>query len=119
MSDRIKPRKAAVYFRDDFAGILSETANGFSFRYLDLYYFDSSKQAISLTLPKNQQEYQSTILFPFFISLCSEGANLKRQLLYAAVEETDFFGLLLATAGYDTIGAVTISPFEKDISVTF
>ncbi|MEZ5067806.1 MAG: HipA N-terminal domain-containing protein [Bacteroidia bacterium] len=42
------------------------------FRYDDKYYFDSGKQAISLTLPKTQRMCPSA-LFPFFSNMIAEG----------------------------------------------
>jgi serine/threonine-protein kinase HipA len=80
------------------------------FRYDDLYYLDSEQPAISLTLPKTQQEYSSETLFPFFFNLLSEGVNRKLQCLLMRIDENDHFGLLAATAQCDTIGAVTVKP---------
>lgn len=61
-------RQAEVYDKNVLAGILTQTDDGnFVFRYDDIYYMDSTKYAISLTLPKTQQEYLSDFLFPFFL----------------------------------------------------
>lgn len=104
--------KAAVYHNKIFAGILIEESRQlYTFRYDDDYFADTSKPAISLTLPKTQQEYDSPYLFPFFFNMLSEGANRKLQSTHLKIDEEDHFGLLLATAQVDTVGAITVKPF--------
>jgi len=100
-----------VYRNGLFAGILTEeNRNSFVFRYDDAYYHDTSKAAISITLPKTQQEYNSEYLFPFFFNMLSEGVNRELQCKQLKIDEEDNFGLLMATAQYDTIGAITVKP---------
>ena len=82
------------------------------FKYDDKYYNDPNKPAISLTLPKSQKEYCSDFLFPFFFNMLSEGVNRKLQSTQLQIDENDNFGLLMATAQYDTIGAITVKPIE-------
>ncbi len=106
-------RKAAVYHNEIFAGYLTEeNRNIYVFSYDDAYFNDTSKPAISLTLPKIQREYRSEFLFPFFFNMLSEGVNRKLQSTLLKIDEEDNFGLLSATARYDTIGAVTVKPIE-------
>ena len=50
------------------------------------------------------------LLFPFFFNMLSEGDNRKLQSRMLHIDEDDDFGILLATAQYDTIGAVTVKP---------
>lgn len=96
------------------AGILTEVDRHlYVFRYDDIYFADPSQPAISLTLPKTQQEYRSDFLFPFFFNLLSEGVNRKLQCLQLRIDEDDHFGLLQATAQSDTIGAVTMKRTES------
>lgn len=104
--------KEAVVYRNQIpAGQLRQTDAGtYLFRYADTYFLDSSMPAISLTLPKQKQEFQSKNLFPFFFNMLSEGVNKKLQCRQLQIDENDHFSLLLATAGEDTIGAVTIKP---------
>jgi serine/threonine-protein kinase HipA len=45
--------------------------------------------------------------------MLSEGVNRKLQSLQLKIDESDSFGLLMATAQYDTIGAVTVKPMER------
>ena len=107
-------KKAEVYRNGILAGFLTEEdRKNYVFRYEDNYFADSNKPAISLTLPKTQQEYKSDFLFPFFYNMLSEGVNRQLQSTQLKIDEEDNFGLLTATAQYDTIGAVTIKPLSK------
>ena len=102
-------RKAEVYWNGEPAGILTETDNRtYIFTYNSAYLNDNTKPGISLTLPKKQSEYTSEYLFSFFYNMLSEGANRELQSKELKIDEHDFFGLLLATAQYDTIGAITV-----------
>ena len=108
-------RKVQVYRNGIFAGILSEeTRSSFVFKYDDAYFDDTSKLAISLTLPKTSKEFHSKYLFPFFFNMLSEGVNKELQCKQLKIDENDSFGLLMATAQYDTIGAVTVKPFTTE-----
>jgi len=104
-------RKAAIYRNGVLAGILTEeNRQHFIFNYDDTYFQDANQPAISLTLQKNQKEYSSEFLFPFFFNMLSEGVNRKLQCTQLRIDEADNFGLLLATAQFDTIGAITVKP---------
>jgi serine/threonine-protein kinase HipA len=104
-------RSAEVYCKGVLAGLLTESnSRTYEFKYDSMYFADDSKPAISLTLPKKQLVHTSEYLFPFFYNMLSEGANRTVQLRQLKIDEKDFFGLLLATAQYDTIGAITIKP---------
>lgn len=108
-------RKAEIYRNKKLAGILTEENPGrnYTFRYEDTYFADMDKPAISLTLPKIKQEYHSEYLFPFFSNMLSEGANRKLQSQLLRIDERDDFGIMLATAQYDTVGAVTVKPINN------
>ena len=102
-------RKASIYNNDVLAGTLEKTdSREYVFRYDELYFNDPEKSAISLTLPKHQQEYHSKTLFPFFYGLLSEGSNKQVQCRLLRIDENDHFSLLLSTAGYDPIGSITV-----------
>ncbi len=108
-------RVVEIYRNGAFAGTLKEENTGlFVFRYDDNYYNDSSQPAVSLTLPKSQKEYRSDYLFPVFFNMLSEGVNRKLQSTQWRIGEEDHFGLLMATAQYDTIGAITVKPIEQN-----
>jgi len=106
-------RTAIVYRNGLPTGRLTEeNRNTYVFRYDDTWFLDPAKPAISLTLPKKQQEYRSAYLFPFFFNMLSEGANKALQNRCHRVDERDSFGLLLAVAHTDTAGAVTVKPVK-------
>jgi len=71
-------------------------------------------------MPLTQTEYSSEVLFPFFSNMLTEGENRKYQSYLLRIDENDDFGILLATANYDTIGCVTVKPVEatnNDVNV--
>jgi HipA-like protein len=108
-------RKAEVYRSGILAGILTEeNRQHYVFRYEDNYFNDLNKPAISLTLQKTQQEYQSEYLFPFFSNMVAEGTNLAIQKNYLKIDERDVLRLLGATAESDSIGAVTVKLIETE-----
>ena len=108
-------RAMEIYCNGTFAGILTEeNLHQFVFRYDDNFFMDSGKPAISLTLPKTKKEYRSDYLFPFFFNMLGEGANRKLQSIQLRIDEEDNFGLLMATAQKDTIGAVTVKPIPAE-----
>lgn len=105
---------AKVLRNRELVGILSkEGPKSYVFKYESDWFQSYDKPAVSLTLPKTQQEYRSEHLFPFFFNMLSEGANLQLQARQNQVDENDFFSLLLLTANSDTIGAITIEPISN------
>jgi serine/threonine-protein kinase HipA len=108
-------RKVEVYRNGILAGILTqESQKKFVFEYEDNYFTNSTQPAISLTFPKNQKKYSSQFLFPFFFNMLSEGVNRKLQSTHLRIDESDNFGLLMATAQKDTIGAITVKPIQNE-----
>lgn len=102
-------RVAEVFTNGVLAGILSETDEGkYIFKYDNAYLLDSRNRAISLSLPKRKEAFVADELFPFFYNMLSEGANKALQCMTLKIDENDAFGLLLATADNDTIGAITV-----------
>ena len=100
-------RTALIYVRDQFAGILSETDEGYSFSY-DTEYLNNPKAfAVSLTMPLRSQPYQSRILFPFFDGLIPEGWLLEVVSKNWKINPKDRFGILLV-ACRDCIGNVSV-----------
>ncbi len=107
-------RKAHVLYNGELAGELMEhDKSNYNFEYSESYFNSLNKPAISLTLPKEKKIYQSKYLFPFFTNLLSEGVNKKLQCNRLKIDENDDFGLLLATAKNDTIGAITIAAISE------
>ncbi len=104
-------RVAEVFTNGVLAGTLSETDEGkYIFKYDNAYLLDSRNRAISLSLPKRKEAFIADELFPFFYNMLSEGANKALQCMTLKIDENDAFGLLLATADNDTIGAITVKP---------
>ena len=102
-------RVAQVYYKNELAGMLYQLDNGsFIYSYDESWFRDSSKPAISLTIPKSQIEFKSTTLFAFFFNLIPEGVNKRLVCQKKRIDLDDYFGLLLAVAGGDTIGAVKV-----------
>lgn len=107
-------RRARVLYKGEEAGMLTQWDNGsFTFRYLDSWMNDSGKASISLTLPKTAQEYHTEHLFPFFYHMLPEGTNKQVVCRLMRIDPNDNFGLLLTTAKYDSIGAVTLTKIEE------
>jgi serine/threonine-protein kinase HipA len=107
-------RKAIVLYKKEPSAELYQLVDGtFVFRYLDTWFNDERKPAISLTLPKKHQEYKLSSLFPFFFNMLPEGSNKQSVCFQNRIDKQDAFGLLLVTAANDTIGAVTIEKNEN------
>ena len=100
-------RKAYVYVRNIFAGVLEETDEGYSFSYDDDYLSGDSAGAVSLTLPLRKETYTSKTLFSFFDGLIPEGWLLYIVSRNWKIDPQDRFGLLLV-ACKDSIGNVII-----------
>ena len=101
-------RKAQVFYKDVLAGLLSETRDGYLFQY-DRVFLEKGIP-ISVSLPPREEPYQSKELFSFFKGLLPEGWYLNIVSLTQKIDSNDSFGLLLASASGDTIGAVTVKP---------
>ena len=102
-------RKAKILFKDEEAGILTQHDDGsFTFSYNDTWVADNNKPGISLTLPKTVEEFHSKFLFPFFYNMLPEGSNKQVVCRFNKIDQSDYFGLLMTTAKYDSIGAVRV-----------
>ena len=98
-------RLAKVYFEGRLAGELSQSVDGFRFRYDEDYLAGGTP--LSFHLPLTEGAYVSRRLFPFFENLVSEGWLRKLQSRQQKIDESDRFGLLLLN-GEDLVGAVTV-----------
>lgn len=95
------------------AGTLTEFDNRtYEFVYDSCYLSSAESEPISLTMPLQREPYVSGYLFPFFANLLSEGDNRKIQAAILRIDPDDDFGILLASARFDTIGAVTVKPVK-------
>ena len=100
-------RKAYVHVRNIFAGVLSETDEGYSFSYTSEYLSRDNSGAVSLTLPLTEQTYTSKTLFSFFDGIIPEGWLLDAVSRNWKIDPKDRFGILLV-ACKDSIGNVSI-----------
>jgi HipA-like protein len=101
--------KAAIYNNDTLAGTLEKkAADDYRFKYDEAYLSNPNFPAISLTLPKSEKEYVSSVLFSFFTGMLAEGINKDVQCRLLKIDEKDDFTRLLKTAGNDSIGAITV-----------
>lgn len=104
-------RQCEVYVHGIKAGVLMEDDHReYIFTYDKPYLLGEKNSPVSLTLPLREEPYRSPYLFSFFFNLLSEGENRQIQSQLLRIDPEDDFGILLATAQYDTIGAVTVKP---------
>ena len=106
-------RKCKVYVHGVEAGILTERNN--PTEYLFSYkkdYVDKKLPGVSLTMPPREEEYRSKVLFQYFFNLLTEGENREMQASLHHLDKDDDFGILIATAGCDVVGVVTVKPIE-------
>lgn len=108
----MKQRRVNVYFQGLLAGVLAETAIGYSFVYDENYLKAPLALPISLTFPLRQEPFTDKDLFPFFRNLIPEGWLFEINARTLKIDQADHFGLLMAT-GADCIGAVSIRPIEE------
>lgn len=107
-------RKAHVLCNKILAGTLTEVGkSAYVFCYDDLYFADPTRPAIGLAFPKIQQEFRGSGFFPLFSNMLAEGVNLRLQSRQLRIDEDDAFGILLATAQHNTIGAITVQPLVE------
>ncbi len=100
-------RTAYIYVRNNFAGVLSETDDGYSFKYDEDYLNSEKPLAVSLTMPLREEEYKSKALFPFFDGLIPEGWLLQVVSDNWKIDRKDRFGVLMV-ACRDGIGNVSV-----------
>lgn len=89
------------------AGELSESDEGYEFRYLPSYLIREDARPVSLTLPLKSESYTSRVLFSFFDGLIPEGWLLDVALRNSDISVLDRFSLLLVCCR-DCIGAVSV-----------
>lgn len=103
-------RRGLVHNNGVLAGVIEETGAGFRFTYDRAYLVSPGTRAISLTLPKRAEPFESKHLFPFLFGLLAEGSTKDLQCRLLKLDENDHFGRLLATVRGDVIGSVSVLP---------
>ncbi|MCH8549822.1 MAG: HipA N-terminal domain-containing protein [Balneolaceae bacterium] len=100
-------RKANIYVHESKAGVLEETETGYRFQYDYQYFSKTNAEPVSLTLPLQEEAYESQVLFPFFDGLIPEGWLLDVVEDIWKVNPKDRMGLLLVSCR-DSIGNVSV-----------
>lgn len=100
-------RQCKVLVHDIEAGILQETDDR---KYVFTYNDDYIGDPVCIAMPVRKEPYHSDYLFPYFFNMLSEGENRQIQSQLWHIDENDDFGIMLKTAQFDTIGAITIKP---------
>jgi HipA-like protein len=106
-------RTAQVLYNGKVAGILSKQAGIYQFIYDKNYLATPGSRPVSLTMPFQEAPFESDVLFPAFVNMLSEGSNKAIQNRLLKIDENDYFSLLLATAGCETIGALTFKEIHE------
>ena len=100
-------RKAKVYYKESYCGMLYENDEEYVFEYDDNYLENSLSKPISLNMPLSKKKYTSKVLFPFFDGLIPEGYLEDIALKKWNIDIKDRFLILLKT-GSNVIGAVKV-----------
>ncbi|RLD49115.1 MAG: phosphatidylinositol kinase [Bacteroidetes bacterium] len=103
-------RQAKVYYKDIFAGILTETDEGdYKFQYDSEYAEKYPEQFLTFSMPVTKNVYSEKRLFSFFEGLIPEGWLLDIASKNWKINKYDRMGLLLACCK-NCIGAVSVEP---------
>lgn len=103
-------RKAAIYYKDIPAGILTETDEGdYVFQYNEKYVREYPQRFLTFTMPVRNEPYTDKRLFSFFEGLIPEGWLLDIASKNWKINQNDRMGLLLACC-QDCIAAVSVQP---------
>ena len=105
-------RQAQIYRKDVLAGLLTEDGGEYRFCYEASYLNSDDALAISLTLPLQESEFVSPVLFPFFDGLIPEGWLLDVALRNTDISILDRMSLLLLCCK-ECIGSVSIVPINQ------
>jgi len=93
--------------KNELAGYLTETEDGYSFLYDANYLASPTAKPVSLTLPLQSNPHLNKVMFPFFDGLIPEGWLLEIAENNWKLSERDRMGLLLVCCK-DCIGAVSV-----------
>lgn len=105
-------RQAQIYRKDVLAGLLTEDGGEYHFCYEASYLNRDDALAISLTLPLQESEFVSPVLFPFFDGLIPEGWLLDVALRNNDISILDRMSLLLLCCK-ECIGSVSVVPINQ------
>jgi serine/threonine-protein kinase HipA len=107
-------RRGKVIYKNDLAGIITETdAGDYVFQYDKNYVETHPSEFITFTMPVTEKPYVDNRLFPFFEGLIPEGWLLDIASKNWKINKNDRMGLLLACC-QNCIGAVSVVPISED-----
>jgi serine/threonine-protein kinase HipA len=107
-------RRGKVVYKNDLAGIITETdAGDYVFQYDKNYVETHPSEFITFTMPVTEKPYMDNRLFPFFEGLIPEGWLLDIASKNWKINKNDRMGLLLACC-QNCIGAVSVVPISED-----
>jgi len=107
-------RKGKVNYKDNLAGIITETNEGdFIFQYDKNYVKEHPSEFITFTMPVTDKPYTDKRLFAFFEGLIPEGWLLEIASKNWKINKNDRMGLLLACC-QNCIGAVSVIPIPDE-----
>lgn len=106
-------RKGKVYYKEHFAGTITETDDGeFIFHYDENFVLEHPQEFITFTMPVTNKPYTDKRLFPFFDGLIPEGWLLDIASKSWKINKNDRMGLLLACCK-NCIGAVSVEQIQE------
>lgn len=108
-------RKGKVFFKDVFAGTISETDDGYCFQYDKNYLVAPERQPISMTMPLREESYESKTMLPVFDGIIPEGWLLEIAQKNWKINPRNRMGLLLMFCK-DCIGAISVIDDTEKIS---
>ncbi len=108
-----KKRRGRISSNGTFVGIIEETDTGTRFTYDPSYLASPGALALSPTLPLRTMPFDSPGIHPFFENLLPEGWLLDLTCRKLGLDQTDAFGVLLATCG-DCAGSVEVAPERSE-----
>lgn len=107
-------RRGKVFYKEDLAGILTETNDGdFVFQYEENYVREHPSAFLTFSMPVTEKPYTDKRLFPFFEGLIPEGWLLDIASKSWKINPNDRMGLLLACC-QNCIGAVSVVPIPDE-----
>jgi serine/threonine-protein kinase HipA len=107
-------RQGQVFYKDDLAGIITESDEGeFVFQYDEHYVENHPDDFIVFSMPVTDKPFTDNRLFSFFDGLIPEGWLLDIASENWKINRNDRMGLLLACC-QNCIGAVSIKPIHAD-----
>ena len=106
-------RRANIFYKNQLAGVLTETDTGYRFEYLPEYLSSDNPQPVSLTMPLSNLAYGSPTLFPAFDGLIPEGWLLDVALCNTDISRLDRMSLLLLCCK-DCIGALSVVEIPEE-----